>query len=123
MIDLETTALTPERGEILRLYARDLNDSTSTFDQLVKPKRPLSKLVQQITGITNEVVRNAPSLEAAMPEFLDFIDGATLQSTAIDFDMGFLNKSFRMIWLSEILRLQLVELCCCCGCTKIFCRT
>lgn len=35
LIDLETTALTPELGEILRLYARDLNDPSSTFDQLV----------------------------------------------------------------------------------------
>jgi DNA polymerase III epsilon subunit-like protein len=53
LIDLETTALSPERGEILRLYTRDLNDPSSTFDQLVKPKRPISKLVQQTTGISN----------------------------------------------------------------------
>ena len=74
---LETTALTPDRGEILRLYARDLNDPSSTFDQLVKPKRPLSKLVQQITGITNDMVRDAPFLEAALPEFLDFLNLAS----------------------------------------------
>lgn len=93
LIDLETTALTPKRGEILRLYARDLTDPSSTFDQLVKPKRPLSKLVQQITGITNEMVREAPSLEAVLPEFIDFIEGATLQSTAIDFELGFLKDA------------------------------
>lgn len=44
--ELETSALTPKRGEILRLYDRDLNAPSSTLDQLVKPKRPLSKLVQ-----------------------------------------------------------------------------
>lgn len=93
LIDLETTALTPESGEILRLYARDLTDPSSTFDQLVKPKRPLSTLVQQITGITNEMVRDAPSLEAVLPDFLDFLDGATLQSTAIDFELGFLKDA------------------------------
>ena len=93
LIDLETTALTPEHGEILRLYARDLKDPSSTFDQLVKPKRQLSKLVQQITGITNEMVRDAPSLETAMPDFLDFLDGATLESTAIDFELSFLNDA------------------------------
>lgn len=90
LIDLETTALTPERGEILRLYARDLTDPSSTFDQLVKPKRPLSKLVQQITGITNEMVQDAPSLEAVMPEFLDFLDGAILRSGAPAFENRFL---------------------------------
>lgn len=92
LIDLETTALTPERGEILRLYARDLNDPSSTFEQLVKPKRPLSKLVQQITGVTNEMVRDAPTLEAVLPEFLDFLDDASLHSTQIDFDLAFLKR-------------------------------
>ena len=93
LIDLETTALTPERGEILRLYARDLTDPSSTFDQLVKPKRPLSKVVQQITGITNEMVREAPSLEAVLPELLDFLDDAVLVSAAIDFELSFLNDA------------------------------
>lgn len=93
LIDLETTALTPERGEILRLYARDLNDPSLKFDQLVKPKRQLSKLVQQITGVTNEMVREAPPIEAVLPEFLDFLDGATLQLTAFDFELGFLKDA------------------------------
>lgn len=90
LIDLETTALTPERGEILRLYARDLNDPSSTFDQLVKPKRPLSKLVQQITGITNEMVRDAPSIEAAYPLFSAYIDGAVIEWRSESFDRPFL---------------------------------
>lgn len=93
MIDLETTALTPEHGEILRLYARDLTDPSSTFDQLVKPKRPLSKLVQQITGISNEMVREAPSLEAVLPEFLDFLDGAMLVQSELDFAVSFLKDA------------------------------
>jgi DNA polymerase III alpha subunit (gram-positive type) len=90
LIDLETTALTPDRGEILRLYARDLNDPSSTFDQLVKPKRPLSKLVQQITGITNDMVLDAPSIEAALPKFLDYLDGAALSNDTLDFELDFL---------------------------------
>ena len=97
LIHLETTALTPERGEILRLYARDLNDPSSTFDQLVKPKRPLSKLVQQITGITNEMVRDAPSLEAAMPEFLDFLDNAEVTTSDYGDDLAFVIRSIEQI--------------------------
>lgn len=96
LIDLEATALTPERGEVLRLYARDLTDPSSTFDQLVKPKRPLSKLVQQITGITNEMVREAPSLEAVLPEFLNFLDGAMLEWKAEAFDRAFIEAHSRI---------------------------
>lgn len=93
LIDIETTALTPERGEIIRLYACDLNDPRLKFDQLVKPKKPLSKLVQQITGITNEMVREAPSLEAVLPEFLDFLDGAVLVQSELDFALSFLKDA------------------------------
>lgn len=93
LIDLETTALTPDHGEILRLYARDMTDPTSTFDQLLKPKQHLSRLVQQITGITNEMVRDAPSLAAALPQFLDFLDGATISSSSHDFDIPFLKAA------------------------------
>ncbi len=93
LIDLETTALTPKRGEILRLYARDLNDPSSTFDQLVKPKRPLSKLVEQITEITNEMIRDAPSLKTAFLSFLEFIDDAELVSDNLAFDLSFVRHA------------------------------
>lgn len=93
LIDLETTALTPERGEILRLYARDLNDPFSSFDQLVKPKRPLSKLVQQITGISNEMLQDAPSLEVTLPHFILFVADADVVSDNLAFDVSFLRNS------------------------------
>jgi DNA polymerase III alpha subunit (gram-positive type) len=96
LIDIETTALTPQRGEIIRLYARDLDDPCSTFNKLVKPKRPLSNLVEQITEITNEMLREAPSLEAVLPEFLDFLDGAFIYSYSPSFEQSFLS-SFREV--------------------------
>lgn len=114
LIDLETTALTPERGEIIRLYARDLDEPCSTFSQLVKPKRTLSKLIQQITGISNEMLRDASSIEAVMPEFLDFLDGSIVVSNNSTFELGFLKmaiealdlqcfqKTSRSICLSEV---------------------
>ncbi len=47
-------------------------------------------LVQQITGISNEMVRAAPLLEAVLPEFLDFLRDAILHSAAPDVDNSFL---------------------------------
>lgn len=93
LLDIETTALTPQRGEIIRLYACDLNDPCSTFNQLVKPKRPLSKLVQQITEITNDMVRHAPSLEDVLPKFTAFIDDAELVSDDLTFDLNFVSQA------------------------------
>lgn len=92
LIDIETTALTPQCGEIIRLYARDLDDPSLTFDQLVKPKRPLSNLVQQITEITNEMLRDEPSIEAVMPNFSDFLDHAFIYSYFPSFEQSFLSN-------------------------------
>ncbi len=114
LIDIETTALTPQRGVIIRLSARDLDAPYSTFNQLVKPTRQLSNLVQQITEITNEMLRDAPSIEAVMPEFLDFLDGSIVVSNNSTFELGFLKmaieamdlqcfqKTSRSICLSEV---------------------
>ena len=93
LIDIETTALTPQCGEILRLYARDLDAPCSTFNQLVKPKRPLSNLVQQITEISNEMLRDKPSIEAVMPKFTAFIDDAELVSDDLAFDLSFVSQA------------------------------
>lgn len=93
LIDIETTALTPQRGEIIRLYARDLNAPYSTFNQLVKPKRPLSNVVQKITEITNEMLRDAPSLEDVLPKFTAFIDDAELVSDDLAFDLSFVSQA------------------------------
>ncbi len=56
----------------------------------MKLKRPLSKLVQQLAGIMNEMVREAPSLGAMLPEFLDFLDDGGLVQSELDFAMSFL---------------------------------
>jgi DNA polymerase-3 subunit epsilon len=56
-------------------------------------ERNNARLPPQITGISNEMVRDAPSIEAVLPEFLDFIDGADLVTDELGFDLSFVRHA------------------------------
>jgi len=49
-----------------------------TFHELVKPGAPITAQITQITGITNEMVREAPPFSDVWPRFADFVRGETV---------------------------------------------
>lgn len=61
ILDLETSALTPEFGDIVRFRAESFSDPGDEFDEWVKPARPLSEEAEQMIGTTNDrLVRCRP---------------------------------------------------------------
>ena len=64
VIDLETTGLSPEFDEIIEISAiRFTNDNrTDSFSSLVKPNHKIPEFITELTGITNDMVAQAPSL-------------------------------------------------------------
>ena len=56
------------------------------FDMLVNPLRHIPSLIQEKTNITDELVKNEPSIKDVLPAFLKFIDGCILVSHNIEFD-------------------------------------
>jgi DNA polymerase III epsilon subunit-like protein len=93
IIDLETSGLTPETGDIIRFRAVNRWDPDDEFDEPVKPSRPMSAEAERITGTTNERLAHCRSVDAALPDFLDFIDGAELIGENLDFDLMFLEAA------------------------------
>ena len=73
IIDLETSALTPEKGEIIHYRAVNRFDPDDEFDEWVKPSRPLSKEAEQILGVTNEQLAQCRSSAAVMNDFELFL--------------------------------------------------
>lgn len=92
MIDIETTGLKPSNDEILELSAIRIRDHQMdrTFSTLVQPNRPISGLITNLTGITNNMVMTAPRIDQAMPEFLDFIQDDIILGYNVNFDLGFI---------------------------------
>lgn len=95
-IDIETSGLNPEAGDIIMICALELLDerqSGSAFQTLVKPSRPLIPAAEDLTGITNEMLAAAPSFAEIADKFLDHIADAELVCINAPFEVTFLNRA------------------------------
>jgi len=93
VFDVETTGLSPQRGDrIVEIAAVRVKnwEIIDTFESLVNPERELSVEVQKIHNITNEMVAKAPLADEVLPKMIDFTGGACLVGHNIKFDLNFL---------------------------------
>lgn len=75
IIELETSALTPSKGEIIRYRAINRWDEDDVFDEWAKPSRPLSLEAERILGVTNERLTHCRPTSVVLDDFLAFLDG------------------------------------------------
>ena len=92
VLDLETTGFSPKLEKITEIgIMKVLNgkviDSFSTF---VNPEKPIPPRVIEVTNITDDMVRNAETIDKVFPKMLEFIEGSVLVAHNADFDIGFL---------------------------------
>lgn len=94
-IDTETTGLSPVFNELIEVSAikYEGRKKLDTFSTLIKPKIEIPYRITQITGITNEMVQNAPSVEEVMPALIKFIGSLPIVAHNASFDMGFLQNN------------------------------
>ncbi|MGN1306981.1 MAG: exonuclease domain-containing protein, partial [Faecousia sp.] len=93
--DLETTGLSAEKEVITEIGAVILRDGevVDTFQTFVDPKRPLEQKIVELTGITDAMLRGAPDISEALPDFLRFCGDRPLVAHNADFDVGFLTAA------------------------------
>ena len=88
VFDLETTGLDATKEEIIEIGACKVVNGRidETFATFVKPSKHIPKEITELTGITDDMVKDAPTINYVMPDFYKFCDGATLvcQNTAFD---------------------------------------
>lgn len=97
VVDIETTGLSFDTDEIIEIGAVKLVDGNivDTFNSLIKPSRPLPANITNLTGITNDMVFSAPSIEEVLPSFLDFLGDDIFVAHNADFDAGFIRRECR----------------------------
>ncbi len=93
IIDLETSALTPEVGDIIRFRAENIADPEDAFDEWASPPRLLSIDAEQVIGTTNERLARCRPMQAVLRDFLDFMDGAEVIGDRLDFELAFLKAA------------------------------
>ena len=92
VVDIETTGLSPKENEIIEISAvkyRGLKKA-ETFSTLIKPVGRISPFITSLTGISNDMVRNAPDISGAILEFYDFARGELIMGYNVNFDIDFL---------------------------------
>ena len=93
-LDLETTGLDSDRDTILEIGAVKFkgNRVESEYASLVNPGRPISQFITNLTGITDSMVANAPTVRQVLPALEDFVGDAIIVGHNVKFDLDFLRK-------------------------------
>lgn len=96
VVDLETTGLDSTFDEIIEVGAIRVRNGnvTDTFNSLVKPEEEIDEFITEITGITNEMVADAPSISKVLPNFLSFVGDDIIVGHNVSFDINFLYDTY-----------------------------
>jgi DNA polymerase-3 subunit epsilon len=96
VVDLETTGGGRDDGitEVGAVKVR-CGEIVGTFQTLVNPSRPIPAFIRLLTGISDELLVEAPPIEAVLPAFLEFAGGSVLVAHNARFDTGFLNRALQ----------------------------
>lgn len=94
VFDLETTGIDLMSNGITEIGAVKIVDGkiTEQFQTLVKPDYRITEENVAITGITEEMVKDAPKISMVLPDFMKFIEGSVLVAHNADFDVKFIKR-------------------------------
>ena len=94
-IDLETTGLNPKTDRIIEIGAVKVEKGIETeiFESLVNPGRSLEERIIALTGIRNEDLVEAPTIDEVLPKFLEFVGDSILLGHSVLFDFSFIEKN------------------------------
>lgn len=97
VFDLETTGFSNKNDKITEIGAVKVQNFKiiDRFSQLINPEKDISYKVQELTGITNDLIKDKPIIEEVLPNFIEFIGDSVLVAHNADFDMGFMQQKCR----------------------------
>ena len=98
-LDLETTGATPLKDRIteIALIRFEEGIEVNRWETLVNPEVHIPPFIQQLTGITNDMVQSAPTFKEVAGDLLDYLEGAVLCAHNVRFDHGFLKNEFKQL--------------------------
>ena len=100
VLDFETTGLSPDYGDrAIEIGAVKLVDGkiVDNYQQLMYPGKRIDPFIENYTGITNCMLKNAPPCEEVMLEFSDFIGSFNLVAHNASFDCKFLDSELSRV--------------------------
>ncbi len=104
VFDLETTGFNAASGDsIIEIGAVKLKDGEiiDKFDKLIKPPKPISERITNVTSITNEMVADCPNEEEAVKEFVEWVSDLPMVAHNAKFDTSFIEMCYKKYNLGE----------------------
>lgn len=98
IIDFETTGLSPANGDrVIEVAALKISNNrvVDQYQSLMNPGFEISKRITSITGISNEMLNDAPDNFKVICSLVEFLDGNSLVAHNASFDCGFLTNELR----------------------------
>ncbi|MDN4522843.1 ATP-dependent DNA helicase DinG [Fictibacillus fluitans] len=97
VIDVETTGNSPARGDrVIQIGAVVVENNiiVDRFSSFVNPEKPIPPFIEQLTGINDEMVADAPLFEEVAPAILQMLEGSYFVAHNVLFDLNFLQEEF-----------------------------
>ena len=104
VFDVETTGLSAIYNDLIQVAASKMykGNVIAEFDEFINPGHPLSAFTTELTGITDDHVKNAKPLEQVLQEFQEFCKDTVLVAHNATFDVGFINANYERHGLPKI---------------------
>ncbi len=104
VFDVETTGLSAVYDTIIEIAGVKMNDGeiVDEFESFANPHRPLPDIITEITGITDDMLVDAPEVDEVLHDFYAWIGDSVLVAHNASFDMGFLNNGLKRIEIDSI---------------------
>jgi DNA polymerase-3 subunit epsilon len=101
-VDLETTGATATSDRIteIGIVEVDADGSVREWQQLVNPGTRIPPFIEQLTGISNEMVADAPPFDAIAAETMKRLEGRLFIAHNARFDYGFLKNEFKRLGIT-----------------------
>ncbi|MFC4598980.1 PolC-type DNA polymerase III [Cohnella hongkongensis] len=104
VFDIETTGLSVTDNKIIELAGVKMKNGQEIdrFETFINPHEPIPYNIQQLTNITDDMVRDAPELEPKLKEFIAFVGDAVLVAHNAGFDIGFIQHACKRFGLPPV---------------------
>lgn len=103
VFDVETTGLSAVYDTIIELGAVKTHKGNviDSFEAFINPGKPLTKLIVDLTGITDSMLEGAPPERDTMERFKEWCGDSILVAHNASFDMGFINTTYKRLDMPE----------------------
>lgn len=104
VFDVETTGLSAVYDTVIELAAVKMKEGEiiDKFESFANPHHPLSATTIELTGITDDMVQDAPDASEVLKKFSDWIGNDILVAHNASFDMGFLNAGLQRAGFEKV---------------------